>query len=152
MKAVHWIRFAALLVFAAMSSSVQAQANPPATPTVVKGFAIVSPEQARALLGRAAFFDMRSAVNYGKGHIEGAKALPYDQKSALAADFDAALDRFDMAKLPADKNAAIVFYSDGQTGWKSYKAAVIASRAGYKNVKWLREGTAGWLARGYELN
>lgn len=126
-----------------------AHAEDPPTPTGAKGVEVVSPEQARALVGQARFFDMRAAVNYGKGHIKGAVALPYEQKSAKSEGFDASADRLNMAKLPADKSAPIVFYSDGPTGWKSYKAAVLAARAGYSNVKWMREGTAGWKAKGF---
>jgi rhodanese-related sulfurtransferase len=127
-------------------------AEPPPTPTKVSGFEIITSDQAKALLGKAQFFDMRTAVNYGKGHIKGAKAMPYDGKSANAENFDPAQDRFDLAKLPPDKNTFIVFYSDGPTGWKSYKAAVQASKAGYTNVRWMREGTAGWLAKGNTLD
>lgn len=127
-----------------------AESAPP-TPLSAPGVEVVTPQQAQAMVGKASFFDMRSAVNYGKGHIKGATALPYDQKSALATDFDASKDRFDMAKLPADKGVPIVFYSDGPTGWKSYKAARLAAQAGYRNVKWMREGTAGWTAKGLPL-
>ena len=123
-------------------------ADKPETPTTVSGFAIVTPEEARALVGKASFYDLRSALNYGKGHIQGAKALPYGEKSGFTPDFDGSQDRFDMSKLPADKSAAIVFYSDGPKGWKSYKAAVLASKSGYKNVKWMRAGTEGWQAKG----
>jgi rhodanese-related sulfurtransferase len=126
-------------------------ADVPPTPTKVTGFEIVTPDQAKGLVGKAQFFDMRSAVNYGKGHIKGAKAMPYDGKSENAENFDASKDKFDVAKLPADKNAALVFYSDGPTGWKSYKAATQASKAGYKQVKWMREGTAGWVKLGLPL-
>ena len=128
-----------------------AAAQTPETPRSAKGVQVVSVDEAKALVGKAAFFDMRSPINYGKGHVKGAVALPYDQKSATAEDFDASKDKFDMAKLPADKSAVMVFYSDGPTGWKSYKAAVLASRAGYKNVKWMRDGTAGWTAKGLPL-
>ena len=131
-------------------SAAWAQAAPP-TPVAAAGVEVVSPEQAQGLIGKAAFFDMRSAVNYGKGHVRGAIALPYDQKSELAENFDASKDRFDTAKLPADKSAPIVFYSDGPSGWKSYKAARLAAQAGYRNVKWMREGTAGWTAKGLPL-
>ena len=123
-------------------------ADKPETPTTVSGFAIVTPEEARALVGKASFYDLRSAINFGKGHVQGAKALPYGEKSGFTPDFDGSMDKFDMSRLPADKNATIVFYSDGPKGWKSYKAAVQASKAGYKNVKWMRAGTAGWQAKG----
>jgi len=152
MNTANWIRLAGAAMLAAASLSAAAQATPPETPRSVKGVEIVSVEQARGLVGKAAFYDMRSAVNFGRGHIPGATALPYGQKSALSESFDASADRFNMAKLPADKGTVVVFYSDGPTGWKSYKAAVLASRAGYTNVKWLREGTNGWLAKGHRLD
>ncbi|MEW6487616.1 MAG: rhodanese-like domain-containing protein [Thermodesulfobacteriota bacterium] len=122
------------------------------TPRELAGGKILTAAQAKDLVGKAHFFDMRKAVNYGRGHIPGAVALPYDQKSALSADFDASLDRLDAAQLPADKGAAVVFYSDGPTGWKSYKAAVLSIRDGYTNVMWFRGGTAEWTAAGYPLN
>lgn len=137
-------------VLLALATAVSA-ADKPATPTAASGFAVIAAEEANALIGKASFFDMRSAINYGKGHIRTAKALPYGEKSAYTPEFDPSVDRFDMSKLPADKGALIVFYSDGPKGWKSYKAATLTSKAGYKNVKWMREGTAGWQAKGLPL-
>lgn len=144
MKKSIW---ALVMVVAAALGIPCAMADDPPTPASAKGFEVLSIEKARDLIGKAQFYDMRSAVNYGKGHVKGAVALPYDQKSEKSENFDGAKDKFDMAKLPQDKSAAIVFYSDGPTGWKSYKAAVMASRAGYTNVKWMREGTSGWTAK-----
>ncbi len=126
-------------------------AEDPPTPQSAKGVEVISVDQARGLLGKANFFDMRAPINYGKGHLKGATALPYEQKSEKGENFDGSKDKFDMAKLPKDKSAAIVFYSDGPTGWKSYKAAVLAARAGHTSVKWMREGTAGWTAKGLPL-
>ena len=123
----------------------------PLTPVTAPGVELVSIDQAKALIGKAQFFDMRSAVNFGKGHIKGAIALPYDNKSDNAPSFDAAKDKFDVAKLPTDKNATVVFYSDGPSGWKSYKAAIQTAKLGYKNVKWMREGIEGWAAKGLAL-
>lgn len=134
----------------AFAGAVAAQAAPP-TPSSAAGVEVITPQQAQALIGKASFFDMRSAVNYGKGHIKGATALPYDQKSELVENFDASRDRFDASQLPADKAAPIVFYSDSPSGWKSYKAARLASAAGYRNVKWMRDGIAGWTAKGLPL-
>lgn len=125
--------------------------NDPQTPTTLEGGKVISVAEGKALIGKASFFDMRKAVSYGKGHVPGAMALPYDQKSEKAVSFDASVDKFDMSQLPADKATALVFYSDGPTGWKSYKAAVVAIRAGYTNVSWMRDGSAGWEAAGYEV-
>jgi rhodanese-related sulfurtransferase len=144
------LRIAPLALVAAFAT-LQVLAEDSVTPTQAKGVTVISVEQAQALLGKAKFFDFRSAINYGKGHIKGAVALPYDQKSDKTAAFNPAMDKFNMSKLPADKALPVVFYSDGPTGWKSYKAAIVASQAGYTNVKWMREGTTGWVAKGAAL-
>lgn len=120
----------------------------PETPTTLSGGKIISADEAKNLAGKATLFDMRKAVSYGKGHLPGAQPLPYGQKSDKSVNFDASMDTFDMSKLPGDKSAAIVFYSDGPTGWKSYKAAVTAIKNGYTNVMWFRGGTAEWEAKG----
>jgi rhodanese-related sulfurtransferase len=72
----------------------------------------------------------------------------FKEKSEPSASFDASQDAFPLDKLPADKKARIVFYSDGPTGWKSYKAAVLAVKAGYTNVMYMRSGFAEWETRG----
>jgi len=72
----------------------------------------------------------------------------YKEKSEKVENFDGSIDSFDFAKLPADKNAKLVFYSDGPTGWKSYKAAVLALKQGYPNVMYMRGGFADWTAKG----
>jgi rhodanese-related sulfurtransferase len=152
MKAIQ-IVFAAVVttLFTVAGAFAQAPTTLTPTPTKATGVEIVTLEAARDLLGKAAFFDMRSAVNFGKGHLKGAVALPYSGDSENSESFDASKDKFDVAKLPADKSALIVFYSDGPTGWKSYKAAMSTSRMGYKNIKWMRDGTAGWAAKGYPM-
>jgi 3-mercaptopyruvate sulfurtransferase SseA len=138
--------FAAVMLVAAMTTAMAAD-----TPTTLSGGKVISVEEGQAQVGKARFYDMRKAINFGKGHIKGAVALPYTEKSKKTADFDATQDRFDVSRLPADKNAPIVFYSDGPTGWKSYKAAVFAIKAGHKNVMWMRGGVTDWKAKGYAL-
>lgn len=121
----------------------------PATPISVNGARIVAVDEAKNLLDKkaAAFFDTRSPLNFGKGHVPGATLLIYKEKSDFKVDFDATQDAFDLARLPADKNKSIVIYSDGPTGWKSYKTTVLSVKAGYRNVLWMRDGFAGWVAR-----
>ncbi len=125
----------------------------PDTPTSIKGAKVISIDEGKALLDKkgAAFFDTRNALNFGKGHIPGAQIVSYKEKSAFTADFDVAQDTFELAKLPSDKNAKIVIYSDGPKGWKSYKAATLSVNAGYKNVAWMRDGFAGWTAKNYPV-
>jgi rhodanese-related sulfurtransferase len=140
----------ALALFAAALDGA-AQDKKPQTPAAIAGGKVVTADEAKALLdgGKAVFLDTRSPINFGKGHVPGAKAVPYRERSEYAADFDAAKDRFDLAQLPADKNAVLVFYSDRPTGWKSYKAAVLAIRAGYKSVHYFRGGWEEWNSRNY---
>lgn len=143
-----------LLLASCVVCAVSAQAEEePLTPTTLKGGKIIGAAEAKALIdqGKAAIFDMRRAMNFEKGHLKGAVSLPYDQKSAKAENFDPALDKFDLTRLPATKSTPLIFYSDGPTGWKSYKAAVIAIRNGYTNVNWFRGGSAEWSEKGYSL-
>ena len=121
------------------------------TPAVLKGGKVITADEARKLSeAKGAFFvDTRSPVNFGKGHVPGAVSIGYKERSDKVPNFDASVDGFDLAKLPADKNAKIVFYSDGPTGWKSYKAAVMAINGGYKNVMYFRGGYADWVSKGY---
>jgi rhodanese-related sulfurtransferase len=139
---------ALLLGMAFVGSNCLAQSE---TPTTLAGGKIVTTEDAKKLAdSKAAFFvDTRSVVNFGKGHVPGASAIPYKGASDDAANFDASKDQFDTAKLPTAKDKAVVFYSDGPAGWKSYKAAVWAIKAGYKNVNYMRGGWTDWQAKGF---
>ena len=123
------------------------------TPEQLEGGRIIDAGEAKQLLegGGAHFIDTRSALNYGRGHLPGARLIPYTAKSAKRADFDAALDRFPLTELPANPDATLIFYSHGDTGWKSYKGAVQAIRAGYRRVMWMRPGFAAWQAAGYPV-
>lgn len=143
-----------LLLASCVVCAVSAQAEEePLTPTTLKGGKIIDAVGAKALVdqGKAAIFDMRRAMNFEKGHLKGAISLPYEQKSAKVENFDASVDKLDLSKLPAGKSTPLLFYSDGPTGWKSYKAAVIAIRNGYTNVNWFRGGSAEWSSKGYPL-
>lgn len=120
------------------------------TPNELKGGKVITAAEARKLLDTkaATFVDTRSVVNYGKGHVPGALTAAYKEKSDKVADFDASKDEMDFGKLPGDKSAPLVFYSDGPTGWKSYKAAVLSVKQGYKNVMYMRGGFAEWSEKG----
>ena len=124
--------------------------EPSETPTTLSGGKVISVVEAKKLIDAKAvtFVDTRSVVNFGKGHIPGAVTAAYKEKSAKVAAFDPKDDSFDFEKLPKNKSAAVVLYSDGPTGWKSYKAAVLSIGAGYTNVHYLRGGFADWTAKG----
>jgi len=111
------------------------------TPTALEGGRVITVEEAKAWFdsGKALFADVRNPLNYGRGHIPSAVAAPFDDKNEDGRKRQAFL-----GKLPGDKGAPIVFYSHGETGWKSYRAAAAAIKAGYGNVMWLREGFTAW--------
>lgn len=129
------------------------EAAKPQTPTSIKNGKVIDTGTARKMAGASDvyLFDLRSPVNYGKGYLPGAKSLPYRENSDYKVDFDASKDQFDLSALPADKAAKIVFYSDGPTGWKSYKATALAVKAGYTNVHYYRSGTEDWVKAGHAL-
>lgn len=132
----------------AMAGSVMAESETPAT---LEGGKVISVEEGRKLLeGKTAVFvDTRNVINFGKGHVPGAVAIPYKGASDDVAAFDASKDKFDLTLLPPAKDKAIVFYSDGPTGWKSYKAAVTAVKGGYTRVSYMRLGWADWAAKSF---
>lgn len=137
-----------------LAGAALAGPNDPETPTELKGGKIITVDEAKGLIDRKTagfFFDMRTPLNYGKGHIPTAVSVPYKGKSENTPDFDLSADQVDFSKFPQDKKARIIIYSDGPKGWKSYKMAVAAIKAGYKDVMWLREGFAVWEKKNYPL-
>lgn len=122
------------------------------TPASLAGATLVTAEQAKKLGDSGVpIIDARVANEYVESHIKGAKNVPYKEKSAKDANFDPKQDSFDLAKLPTDKSAAVIFYCNGAECWKSYKASKVALDAGYKKVQWLRGGYPEWKAKGYPV-
>lgn len=131
-----------------LSLSFSSFAGEVSAPEVLDGGSIVTVEEAKTYFnsGKALFVDVRNPLNYGKGHIPKAIAAPF----AGGSNGDG-LSRHDfLRKLPNDKGALIIFYSHGETGWKSYNAAIEAIRAGYANVMWMREGFTSWEKKNFE--
>jgi rhodanese-related sulfurtransferase len=119
------------------------------TPALLTGATVVTAEDVvKAQASGVPVVDTRVAAEYAEAHIKGARSVPYREKSAKAADFDAAQDEFNLAKLPADKTAALVVYCNGPECWKSYKAGVAAVKGGYSKILWFRDGFPNWKAKG----
>src|SRR3954471_14946675 len=133
----------AAAVFLGILCSGMAQAAD--TPAALAGAKLVAAEDVvKAQAAGAVIVDSRVAAEYAEGHIKGALNVPYREKSEKAISFDASQDEFNLAKLPADKAAAIVIYCNGPECWKSYKASSVALKGGYSNVLWYREGFPQW--------
>jgi rhodanese-related sulfurtransferase len=64
--------------------------------------------------------------------------------AVLLTDYDA----FAASELPADKSKALVFYCANEACGASHHAAGKAIAAGYKNVKVMPAGIAGWVKAG----
>lgn len=131
--------------FIAAGGTALAQETPAAAPAGVK---LVEAKDVIELQKQGAILvDTRKASEFGEGTLKGAISVPYDpEKSAKDAAFDASQDKFNLAKL-ADKNARIVVFCNSGTCWKSYKAATVLAKNGYKNVYWYRNGFPDWKAR-----
>ena len=134
-----------LCLFAASALAAAPGETPETAPAGVK---LVDAKAVQDLQAKGAtIVDTRKAAEYGEGSIKGAISVPYDpEKSAKDANFDAGQDKFDMSKL-ADKNANIVLFCNSGSCWKSYKAAVVLAKNGYKNINWYRNGYPDWKAR-----
>jgi len=133
------------LAFLAVAGGALAQETPTTAPAGVK---LVEAKDVQALQAKGAvLIDTRKANEYADGTIKGAISVPYDpEKSAKDAGFDASQDKYDMGKI-ADKAKDYVMFCNSGTCWKSYKAAVVMAKAGYKNVHWYRNGVPDWKAR-----
>lgn len=142
---------AAVLVVVLFGFSGAFAAEKPATPETLKGAATVDDGTVKANHGKWQIFDVRKKAEYVEAHIPGAVSVPYEEKSEYTATFDMSKDAMDLSKFPADKNAFVVVYCNGPHCWKSYKAAAMLVKAGYKNVQYYREGFPGWKAKGYPV-
>jgi rhodanese-related sulfurtransferase len=119
------------------------------TPRALPGATVVdAPTVAKLLEGGARYIDTRTEAEFKAGHVGGAKLVPYVEKSAKDADFNATQDQFDVAQLGADRAAPLIFACNGAECWKSFKASHAALKAGYTKVHWFRGGFPEWRTAG----
>lgn len=133
----------------ALALGLSAGAMAAETPATLAGAKVVGAAEAKKLIdGGAMAVDTRVAAEYAEKTIKGAKSVPYKEKSAKEAGFDASQDQFDLSKLPADKAAPVVMFCNAGECWKSYKGSTVAVKAGYSKVYWFRGGLPEWVAAG----
>jgi len=122
------------------------------SPEILPGATIPSAEQVKKLMDQGApLFDVRPQAHYREAHIPGAVNVPYQMNSPKEVDYDDGVDAFDIAKLPKDKNAPMIFQCNGAECWYSYKAARYMVKRGYTKVYWFRTGLPAWKAAGYPV-
>jgi len=137
-----------LVVVLCLGLSSFAFAGKPKTPTSTDKAKFVTVEQAKALFDKGVkFCDGRKPLEYAQEKIKGAISTFYNEKGGKKnklADWDTSKDKFNVGALPA----TCVYYCNGPTCWKGYKAAVTAQKNG-KEAYWLREGIPGWKKAGF---
>jgi rhodanese-related sulfurtransferase len=87
---------------------------------------------------KAVIIDVNGTESYKKGHVPG------------ALDYAAIKDKL-AEVLPKDKNATIVAYCGGPKCKAYQSAATAAEKLGYKNVKHMSAGIAGWKEAGEKM-
>lgn len=124
------------------------------TPRVLAGATLVEdPAMIETLMaGGAQYIDTRTQAEFDRGHVPGARLVPYVEKSAKDPDYDAAHDQFKLQDLGADKSKALIFACNGAECWKSFKASHAAMKAGYSKVYWFRTGFPAWRASGRKVD
>jgi rhodanese-related sulfurtransferase len=141
--------FRTLAVWAALTLSAAPLLAAEETPQNIPGGTMVSTEQAKELFDKSTkFIDTRVAAEFSEKKIKSAINVVYKEKFARESKIDPE-DSFDLSKLPADKNTAMVFYCNGSPCWKGYKGAAAAIKAGYKKVYWYRDGIPAWSSKGF---
>ena len=119
------------------------------TPDKLDGVKVVTAAEAKQLADKGAMLvDTRVASESAEKTIKGAKSVVYREKSAKDVKFDRTQDKWDLSKLPSDKNVPVVTFCNGAECWKSYKGAMLARDAGHQLVYWLRGGLPEWIAAG----
>ncbi|OJZ17504.1 MAG: rhodanese [Thiobacillus sp. 65-29] len=122
------------------------------TPTALPGAKVIGAAEARDLMAKGVpVYDVRDDEAYKNGYVPGSIHVPYKEGSAKEVGFDAADDQFSLNRLPKDKNAPLIMYCDGTICWKSYKSAIMAMNAGWKNIYWFRGGFPEWKEAGFTI-
>ena len=120
------------------------------TPRSVDGVTVVTAKEAKALQDKGGIIvDVRKRMQYETKRIKGAVNVAYKEKSAKKPDYDASKDKWKFEKIAAHKGNVVIFYCNGVNCWKSYKAAVMASKNGFAKVHWLRTGFPAWEGAGF---
>lgn len=146
MKKRSYLKIMSVLV---LSQALSLSALAAETPATLAGAKLVGAAEVKQMLDSGVpVIDTRVAAEYAEKTIKGAKSVPYKEKSAKDVGFDASQDQFDLSKLPADKAAPIVFFCNAGECWKSYKASVVAIKAGYSKINWFRGGMPEWVKAG----
>jgi rhodanese-related sulfurtransferase len=152
-------RFGALVALSlsfGIGGSASCLAGDKDTPTQLAGVGVVDAEGVETLAREGArIVDTRALHDFLAGHLPGASHVDYKERSERSPSFDANEDQVSAFLLRlgkfAVKSRPVVFYCNGPSCWKSYKAAFAALGAGYRPVYWFRGGLGEWRQSGRPL-
>ncbi|MGA7828684.1 MAG: rhodanese-like domain-containing protein [Geobacteraceae bacterium] len=105
-------------------------------------FAVISTDQLKQFIDqkeKMVLIDARTPAEYKEAHIIGAINIPEKQFASAKQ------------KLPAKKDALLIFYCNGVKCGKSTRVAKIVQPLGYTNILVYREGIPVWEERGFPL-
>ncbi|MCK5109910.1 MAG: rhodanese-like domain-containing protein [Arcobacteraceae bacterium] len=135
----------------------------PVTPSIedakAAGIKAITVAEAKDLYDKKVpFIDCRSTKMFAKGRVKGSKLVAYKAKGGKKekkVGWDVTKDekiipKF-LSKMPSDKSAGVIFYCQGETCWRAYKAAVVAQKNGYTNAYWFKNGYPAWKKAGYPV-
>jgi rhodanese-related sulfurtransferase len=99
----------------------------------------------------ALILDTRKSSEVSEQRIKGAIRALYKEKGGnknRIGKFDSTGENLTMDNIPANKATQLITYCNGPHCWRSFKAAVTLTNAGYKNVHWMRDGIPAWKEAG----
>ena len=100
----------------------------------------------------AVILDTRKSSEVSEERISGALRALYKEKGGNKnrhARFNPKIEKLKMKNVPKDKTTTLITYCNGPHCWRSFKAAVVLSKQGYKNVFWMRDGIPAWKTAGF---
>lgn len=142
---------AALSFFLCLSVFGGARAD---TPLSLDGVSIVDAKTVALMLQSSdtRLVDTRALHDFLAGHLPNALHVDYRERSSRDIAFDMREDDAPLFLARLEKfvkpHQAVVFYCNGPACWKSYKAAVVARNAKYRNIYWFRGGLTDWRQEG----
>jgi rhodanese-related sulfurtransferase len=104
-----------------------------------EGFRSLTPEDVRARLSdpNVFIYDCNLEEDWAKAHVPGAQHV--------------GIDRYEADRLPADREATLIFYCSAPYCLACHVGARRALELGYRRVFIMPEGRRGWRARGFPL-
>jgi len=129
--------FLVLLVWVGASGAASADTIALPHRATYKNVPVVEIEQLPGQLQSSWIVDVRSAYEFDTLHIKGAFNIPLNRKTF----------RRDLERLLYLEQKPIVFYCNGGTCKKSYKAVIKAQKAGLKNIAAYDAGIYNWARR-----